>query len=79
MTRSELIFRLASRFPQLLRQDAEMVVIEILGAISTALIRGERSEIRGFGSFALNYRAPPWSQPKNWSVGDDSWQMDPAL
>lgn len=35
-----------------------MVVAEILDAIQTTLAQGKRVEIRGFGSFALNYRSP---------------------
>jgi integration host factor subunit beta len=30
----------------------------ILEALSEALVKGDRIEIRGFGSFALNYRPP---------------------
>jgi len=30
----------------------------ILDAMSDALVRADRIEIRGFGSFALNYRPP---------------------
>ncbi len=33
-----------------------MAVRVILDAISVTLSRGDRIEIRGFGSFALNYR-----------------------
>ena len=58
MTRSELVAVLFERFPQLVRQDAEVAVTEILDAISQSLINGGRVEIRGFGSFALNYRPP---------------------
>lgn len=58
MTRSELIAALAKRFPQLVQKDAELTVAEILGAIATTLETGNRVEIRGFGSFALNYRPP---------------------
>lgn len=56
MTRSELIAALAQRFPQLVQKDAELAVSEILSAITQALSKGQRVEIRGFGSFALNYR-----------------------
>ncbi len=56
MTKSELISRLAERFPQLLAKDAELVVKIILDAMAKSLARGERIEIRGFGSFDLNYR-----------------------
>ena len=58
MTRSDLIDRLASQHPQLQAKDAEMVVRVILDAISATLSNGGRIEIRGFGSFALNYRPP---------------------
>ena len=58
MTRSELIEALAARFPQLTTQDAEVAVRELIEAISQALETGQRVEIRGFGSFSLNYRAP---------------------
>ncbi|MBK7901066.1 MAG: integration host factor subunit beta [Azonexus sp.] len=58
MTKSELIARLAERFPQLVTKDADFAVKMILDAMSEALVRGDRIEIRGFGSFALNYRPP---------------------
>ena len=58
MTKSEFIARLAERFPQLVAKDADFAVKMILDAMSEALVRGDRIEIRGFGSFALNYRPP---------------------
>ena len=58
MTKSELIARLAERFPQLVAKDADYAVKMILDAMTDALSRGDRIEIRGFGSFALNYRPP---------------------
>jgi integration host factor subunit beta len=58
MTKSELIARLAVRFPQLVAKDADYAVKMILDAMIEALTRGDRIEIRGFGSFALNYRPP---------------------
>jgi integration host factor subunit beta len=58
MTKSELIGRLALRFPQLVAKDADFAVNMILDAMTEALARGDRIEIRGFGSFALNYRPP---------------------
>ncbi len=58
MTKSELIARLAARFPQLVAKDADLAVKMILDAMVGALARGDRIEIRGFGSFALNYRPP---------------------
>ena len=58
MTISELIARLAERFPQLVAKDADFAVKMILDALTAALVRSDRIEIRGFGSFALNYRPP---------------------
>ena len=56
MTRSELVSRLAGQFSQLTAKDTESVVSAILEAIAESLKRGDRIEIRGFGSFSLNYR-----------------------
>jgi len=58
MTRSELIARLAARFPKLSAKDAELAVKAILDGLSNALAKGERIEVRGFGGFARNYRSP---------------------
>ena len=58
MTKSDLIARLAERFPQLVAKDADFAVKMILDALSEALAKGDRIEIRGFGSFSLNYRPP---------------------
>ena len=58
MTQSDLIARLAERFPQLVAKDADFAVKMILDAMSEALAKGDRIEIRGFGSFSLNYRPP---------------------
>ena len=56
MTKSELIAGLAQRYPQLVAKDAEYAVKMILDAMTQALLEGDRIEIRGFGSFGLNYR-----------------------
>ena len=58
MTKSELITRLAARFPQLVTKDAELSVKTIIDAMAESLSKGQRIEIRGFGSFDLNYRPP---------------------
>ena len=58
MTRSDLINRIAAQFPQLQFKDAEEGVKAILDALCSTLSKGGRAEIRGFGSFALNYRPP---------------------
>jgi len=58
MTRSDLIAHLAELHPKLQLKDAEIAVKVILDALSNALAKGERVEIRGFGSFGLNYKPP---------------------
>ncbi|WP_300337193.1 integration host factor subunit beta [Accumulibacter sp.] len=58
MTRTELIDRLAARHPQLVAKDCELAVKAIVEALSNTLENGNRIDIRGFGSFALNHRPP---------------------
>ena len=58
MTRSDLVIQLAERFSQLTHRDTEFAVKTILDAMSDALARGHRIEIRGFGSFSINRRPP---------------------
>ena len=58
MTKSDLVEQLAVRFGQLTHRDAEYAVKTILDALSEALVRGHRVEIRGFGSFSVNRRPP---------------------
>jgi len=66
MNRSDLIARLAGLYPQLLAKDAELVVKTILDAMSGTLARGGRIEVRGFGSFGINYHPPRLGRnPKN--------------
>jgi integration host factor subunit beta len=68
MTRSELVLAIAERFPQLNKTDCEIAVKEIMGAIGGTLANGNRVEIRGFGSFGLNYR--PERTGRNPKSGD---------
>ena len=56
MTKSELIDRLCMRYPQLRSQDVEETVKLIIEKICQSLEKGDRVEIRGFGSFSLHYR-----------------------
>lgn len=58
MNRSDLISRLADLHPQLQIKDVELAVKVIIDALSNTLSKGDRIEIRGFGSFRLNYRPP---------------------
>jgi len=56
MLRSELINRLHEQNPHLSHQDLERVVGVILEEITTALERGDRIELRGFGAFSEKAR-----------------------
>jgi integration host factor subunit beta len=58
MTRSDLVEALAEKFGQLTQRDTELAVKLVLDAMSDALARGHRIEIRGFGSFSINRRPP---------------------
>ena len=58
MTRSQLILRLAAQNPHLVHREAERIVNTIFETIAAALVRGDRIEIRGFGSFAVKEQAP---------------------
>ncbi len=58
MTRSDLVEALSAQFGQLTHRDAEFAVKAILDAMSEALVKGHRIEIRGFGSFTVNRRSP---------------------
>ena len=56
MTKSELVQRVAELHPHLRHSDIERVVETIFTAIGDSLARGARTEIRGFGSFAIKHR-----------------------
>jgi len=58
MTKSELIEILADKLSHLSAKDVEIAVKEILEMMAQTLSKGDRIEIRGFGSFSLHYRAP---------------------
>ena len=58
MTKSELVAKLAEKYPQLITKDTDLAVKSILDAMIESLSKGHRIEIRGFGSFGLNYRPP---------------------
>ena len=58
MTRSQLILRLAAQNPHLVHREVELLVNAIFETIAAGLARGDRVEIRGFGSFAVKEYAP---------------------
>ena len=58
MTKSELIEMIARKQKHLPAKDVELAVKHLLDLMSDSLSKGERIEIRGFGSFSLHYRPP---------------------
>ncbi|MDO4693309.1 MAG: integration host factor subunit beta [Eikenella sp.] len=62
MTKSELMVRLAEKYiaansnTQLAAKDVEQSVKVLVDTMTRSLARGQRIEIRGFGSFDLNHR-----------------------
>ncbi len=58
MVKSELIARLAELNPHLYQRDVARIVDTIFDEISTALARGDRVELRGFGTFSVKQRQP---------------------
>ena len=58
MTNSDLIEKLINRHPTMSIKHIEFSVKEIIEHLSLTLEKGDRIEIRRFGSFALRYRQP---------------------
>jgi len=56
MTKAHLIARLAERKPTLRRKQVEQAVNILFDSIRDSLKKGEKTEIRGFGSFRLRIR-----------------------
>ena len=56
MTKTELIMRLAESNPHLYQRDIERIVATVFGEIASALARGDRVELRGFGAFSVKRR-----------------------
>src|SRR5262249_39745595 len=56
MIKSELILRVGAQKPRLYNRDVEKVVNTIFDEIEAALVRRDRVELRGFGTFILKTR-----------------------
>jgi integration host factor subunit beta len=57
MIKSELIERISAQNPDLRKTDVEKIVNAMLDAITAAMARGDRVELRGFGAFSVRNRA----------------------
>lgn len=58
MIKSELIERIAARMTDLTEKQVADSVNKALDLMSEALVKNQRIEVRGFGSFSLHYRPP---------------------
>ena len=67
MTKAALVEEVA-RVTELTKKDAEVIVDTVFRCIIDALHRGEKIELRGFGSFRLRRREP--RKGRNPKTGD---------
>jgi integration host factor subunit beta len=56
MIKSELIQQIAEDNPHLYQRDVERIVSTVFQEITSALSRGDRVELRGFGAFSVKQR-----------------------
>lgn len=56
MTKAELIERVSEQYTTLTKRQTEILVNTIFDSIKEALAKGDKIEIRGFGSFRLRQR-----------------------
>ncbi|MGE4371363.1 MAG: integration host factor subunit beta [Xanthobacter sp.] len=56
MIKSELVQKIAEANPHLYQRDVENIVNAILEQVVSALERGDRVELRGFGAFSVKKR-----------------------
>lgn len=56
MIKSELAQRIAAQNPHLYQRDVQRIVDAIFGEIASAMARGDRVELRGFGTFSVKRR-----------------------
>jgi integration host factor subunit beta len=65
MIKSQLVSNIAAQNPHLFNKDVEKVVNAIIDEIEAALVRRDRVELRGFGTFTVKTRsARPGRNPR---------------
>jgi len=58
MVKSEMVQALNRKMPYFQEKDVESALNCMVNQMVDALVKGERIEIRGFGSFDLRHRSP---------------------
>lgn len=56
MTKSQFVESLASALPNLQKGDVELTVETVFNCMAGAMVRGDRIEIRGLGTFSVKTR-----------------------
>jgi integration host factor subunit beta len=80
MLKSELVLRLAEQNPHLYLKDAQKIVDAIFDEVTAALARGDRIELRGFGTFFVKTRsARPGRNPKNGAMVSVPERLHPVF
>jgi integration host factor subunit beta len=78
LTRSELIAELAAAHTQLRGEEVETIMATIFDGITSALARGDRVELRGFGVFTVRQRDPRVGRnPRNGEAVSVEAQLAP--
>lgn len=58
MNKSDLITRVTEKLTSLSHRDVEIIINQVFDSMVGSLAKGERIEIRGFGSFEVRTRKP---------------------
>lgn len=69
MTKSELIEAVAAKVENFSRKDVEVVIDTLFSSMTESLSKGQKVEIRGFGSFKIKKREP--RQGRNPKTGEN--------
>jgi integration host factor subunit beta len=57
MIKSELVQKITTQNPHLHQSDVQKLVNAVIDGIVSALARGDRVELRGFGAFSVKHRS----------------------
>ena len=68
IVKSKLLKQISNNYPNFLKKDLEKFFNIFLDEIKNSLKRGERVELRGFGTFAVKHRMP--KKARNPATGD---------
>lgn len=77
MTKAQIIERVSEQVTTLTKRQAEIVVNTIFDCVRDSLKNGDKTEIRGFGSFRLrSRRMKEGRNPKTGAIGLSFGLMD---